>query len=63
MGDFCLKGYAAAGKFIIQSDSRIPTNKTETIGGVKIDDPEIYIKTIMVAVIKTTLSAVRVPVT
>lgn len=45
MGDFCLKGYAAAGKgFIIQSDSRIPTNKTETIGGVKIDDPEILHK-------------------
>lgn len=44
-GDFCLKGYAAAGKgFIIQSDSRIPTNKTETIGGVKIDDPEILHK-------------------
>lgn len=35
----------AAGKgFIIQSDSRIPTNKTETIGGVKIDDPEILHK-------------------
>ena len=45
MGDFCLKSYAAAGKgFIIQSDSRIPTNKTETIGGVKIDDPEILHK-------------------
>ena len=44
-GDFCLKSYAAAGKgFIIQSDSRIPTNKTETIGGVKIDDPEILHK-------------------
>lgn len=45
VGDFCLKSYAAAGKgFIIQSDSRIPTNKTETIGGVKIDDPEILHK-------------------
>ena len=44
-GTFCLKSYAAAGKgFIIQSDSRIPTNKTETIGGVKIDDPEILHK-------------------
>ena len=44
-GGFCLKSYAAAGKgFIIQSDSRIPTNKTETIGGVKIDDPEILHK-------------------
>lgn len=40
-----MKSYAAAGKgFIIQSDSRIPTNKTETIGGVKIDDPEILHK-------------------